>query len=139
MAENTVSLPPLNQPMVMPNGQLTKAWSIWFRDLHKRTSWGGGNAIDSLIGPDDVATEAVAGIVKQLQLIADVSDKNQAVVATCDPAPLTYSQASLQNVINLANANKIGINDLYNEINDLAKKINELLKESQRQGQMNDE
>ncbi len=43
---NLVSQPPLTTPITDGNGVLTRAWSIWFRDLYKRTSYKGGNTID---------------------------------------------------------------------------------------------
>tara|TARA_R110000824_G_scaffold72157_2_gene184299 strand:- start:1238 stop:1855 length:618 start_codon:yes stop_codon:yes gene_type:complete len=46
MAENLVSQPPLTTAISDNNGMLSKAWSIWFRDLYRRTSYKGGNAID---------------------------------------------------------------------------------------------
>ena len=46
MAENLASQPPLLVPMLENNGTLSRAWAIWFRDLYKRTSYQGGNAID---------------------------------------------------------------------------------------------
>lgn len=46
MADNLVSQPPLNVPMVDPGGTPSKVWAIWFRDLYRRTSYKGGNAID---------------------------------------------------------------------------------------------
>lgn len=50
MAEliNNVSQPPLNVPMVNPDGTPSKAWGIWFRDVYRRTAYKGGNAIDDL-------------------------------------------------------------------------------------------
>ncbi len=32
--------------MIDSNGMPSKAWSVWFRDLYRRTSYKGGNAID---------------------------------------------------------------------------------------------
>lgn len=45
-SQNLVSKPPLTSPIVDNKGLLTKAWSIWFRDMYKRTAYKGGNAID---------------------------------------------------------------------------------------------
>ena len=46
MADNLVSQPPLTAAIVDANGMPSKAWAIWFRDLYRRTSYKGGNAID---------------------------------------------------------------------------------------------
>lgn len=46
MADNLVSQPPLTTPMLEANGMPSRAWSVWFRDLYRRTSYKGGNAID---------------------------------------------------------------------------------------------
>lgn len=46
MAENLVSQPPLTTAISDINGMPSKAWAIWFRDLYRRTSYKGGNAID---------------------------------------------------------------------------------------------
>lgn len=44
---NIVSQPPLTTRMVDANGNPSRAWAIWFRDLYVRTSYKGGNAIDA--------------------------------------------------------------------------------------------
>lgn len=38
--------PPLNSPMSDQTGMINRAWATWFRDLYKRTTFKGGNAID---------------------------------------------------------------------------------------------
>jgi hypothetical protein len=61
---NNVSQPPLMTPMSDKSGQLNSAWSNWFRDLYRRTSYKGGNAIDDL---DD-------RVIEDAETIADLKD-----------------------------------------------------------------
>ena len=46
-AKNNVSLPNLATPMVDKNGNMSKAWQIFFRDTYRRTAFKGDNAIDN--------------------------------------------------------------------------------------------
>ena len=80
MPENIVSQPPLTTPIADPNGMLSRAWSIWFRDLYSRTAYKGGNAIDDntdlLDGTIDTLEEA---IIQILQNVSDISDNSDAI------------------------------------------------------------
>lgn len=62
MAENLVSQPPLIVPIINVHGVLDRAWSIWFRDLYRRTAYKGGNSIDD----NAKAIEAIEGDLEDL-------------------------------------------------------------------------
>lgn len=67
MADNLVSQPPLNVPMVNPDGTPSKVWAIWFRDMYRRTSYKGGNAIDDNKDEIDDVAEGVDGVIDTLE------------------------------------------------------------------------
>jgi len=46
--KNLVSQPPLNAPVIDQKGHISRAWSIFMRDLYKRTAYKGGNSIDDI-------------------------------------------------------------------------------------------
>lgn len=64
MAENLVSQPPLNTPLVDSNGMPTRALAIWMRDVYNRVAYKGGNAIDDNKAETD---EALIGIGSSLE------------------------------------------------------------------------
>jgi hypothetical protein len=57
-ATNLVSAPPLTAPVVDQGGRISKPWAIWFRDVYRRTSFKGGNAIDDNV--KDVTAVVIA-------------------------------------------------------------------------------
>lgn len=63
MADNLVSQPPLNVPMVNADGTPSKVWAIWFRDLYRRTSYKGGNAIDDNKGVIDGTVDTLEELI----------------------------------------------------------------------------
>ena len=63
MADNLVSQPPLSVPMVNENGTPSKVWAIWFRDLYRRTSYKGGNAIDDHKGIIDGTVDTLDEVI----------------------------------------------------------------------------
>jgi hypothetical protein len=46
MAQNLVSQPPVNSPIVDERGLPSKVFAIWMRDMYRRTAYKGSNAID---------------------------------------------------------------------------------------------
>lgn len=89
-----------------------------------------------IVGFNDLATETIDGLVKRLDLISNAINSNLAVVAVVGPAPVTYSQAHVQNLVNVANSNKTTINNLVVEFNSLIDVVNLILTESKAKGQM---
>lgn len=66
MAENLVSQPPLQVPLADANGNISKAWSIWFRDLYRRVAFKGGNAIDDNKAQTDQEILVIDASIEQI-------------------------------------------------------------------------
>jgi hypothetical protein len=214
MAKNIVSQPPIQVPITDLSGNISKAWSIWFRDLYRRVAYKGGNAIDenkkitdqaidginldvseiddklllanatiaeviiavneneteitankadidnhialesahgsngNVVGFNDIATDAVVGLVKRMQIVADAVDATSSSVVVSSPnataAPAAYDQAQVQTIVTLANETKADVNTLASdlntvvtEVNAIVTKLNSLIANSKTAGQMN--
>lgn len=193
MAENLVSQPPLQVPLADANGNISKAWSIWFRDLYRRVAYKGGNAIDenkaktdqeilaidasieqvveavndneltmnshisaeeahgsngTVIGSDDTATSAIAGLVKSMALVANAVNATSSAVSVDSPdastAPGAYDQAQVESIVTLANETKVDVNQLVTdmntvvtEVNAIVTQLNSVITNSKTAGQMN--
>lgn len=214
MAKNIVSQPPIQVPMADSSGNISKAWSIWFRDLYRRVAYKGGNAIDdnkeqtdqaitginlditeiddklllanatiaeviiavneneteisanradidthtalesahgsngNVVGFNDIATDAIVGLVKRMQIVADAVDATSSSVVVSSPnataAPAAYDQAQVQTIVTLANETKADVNTLASdlntvvtEVNAIVTKLNSLIANSKTAGQMN--
>ena len=191
MAENLVS--PLQVPLADANGNISKAWSIWFRDLYRRVAFKGGNAIDdnkattdqeildidsnidqvieavndneltmnghivageahgsngAVIGSDDTATIAIAGLVKSMALVANAVNATSSAVSVVSPdataAPALYDQAQVESIVTLANETKVDVNQLVadmntvvTEVNAIVTQLNSVITNSKTAGQMN--
>lgn len=196
MAENNVSKPPLQAKVVDSNGLMAMAWSSWFRDLYRRTSYKGSNAIDdnkaavdeellsvnaslsetveqvndntssiasisqsvsdveqslsdhealeqahgsngNIVGFEDLATEAVVGLVNRMQSV-ELASYSTATITTDDigDAPSSYDQTYTQSVTDLTNENKAAINQAIADLNSLITKFNNLVAYSKAAGQM---
>lgn len=232
--KNLVSAPPIQTAVIGPNGVMSRAWSVWFRDLYKRVAYKGGNAIDDnaeaildlfeqieanrlaikdnkeaieanvlaiqknkddiasnaeaiaenassiaqnalaiadntdkinnnadailllsnsldnhvnafeahgsngdIVGFNDLAEEAKAGLVNRMAEIADAVD-TQVNIATADigPAPAAYDQAYEQSIADLVNENKAAINEIAQDFSGAVSVLNNLLAESKSSGQM---
>lgn len=75
--ENIVSQPPLMTPISDRNGVLSKAWSIWFRDMYRRTAYKGGNAIDDNL-------DTLDEVIVQVTINADNIQNNAIDIAAND-------------------------------------------------------
>lgn len=87
--ENIVSQPPLMVPITDKNGMLSKAWSIWFRDIYRRTSYKGGNAIDDNKNEIDDAIididATLEEVIEQVLInVNNISDNNDAIIQNSD-------------------------------------------------------
>lgn len=207
MAENIVSQPPLQIPIADANGNLSRAWSSWFRDVYRRVAYKGGNAIDenkasadqsiadigvdisginadllitnasvaeiivtvndnevamdahiaadaahgsngNVVGFNDTATDAIAGLVKRMQLVSDAVNATSSSVSVDSPdattAPAAYNQAQVETIVTLANETKVDVNQLVTdmntvvtEVNAIVTQLNSLIANSKTAGQMN--
>jgi len=102
---NQVSKPPLQTAIVDQSGLLTRAWSVWFRDLYNRTSYKGGNAIDENKAALD--SELLDVNSSLAEVIEQVNEDGTAFVAHVN-----------DNAAHGANGDIVGFNDLAEE--DLA-------------------
>ena len=203
MAQNLVSQPPLNTPIVDSSGLASRSFAIWMRDIYRRTAYKGGNAIDDnkaetaeelicingtleetivqvniniegisvnaenidfnglaiqanaenlvtheeleeahgsngvIVGFNDLADETTQGLVKRMTLLANaVQSTIEVVIADAAAAPVAYSQAHSQSLVDLSNANKAAVNALVTDLNNAIIVLNDLIAKSKASGQM---
>lgn len=111
MADNLVSQPPLLTPMIDANNMPSRAWSIWFRDLYRRTSYKGGNAIDD---NKEVSDEELLAINSSLEETIIQVNKN---IEDLDTHELLEEAHG-------SNGNIVGLDDLADEtIQGLVKRM----------------
>ncbi|ABV74293.1 hypothetical protein BA3_0008 [Thalassomonas phage BA3] len=94
MAErkNIVSRPPLQTPMLNPNGTPSRAWAVWFRDMFDRTSNKNGNSIDdneeAIDGTLDTLDEVIVVVLDHEERIivneADIEQNKQDIQTNKD-------------------------------------------------------
>tara|TARA_R110002153_G_scaffold173631_1_gene326405 strand:- start:1696 stop:2301 length:606 start_codon:yes stop_codon:yes gene_type:complete len=90
-----------------------------------------------IIGLDDLAEEAIQGLVKRMALIADgVASSANVVQADASAAPAAYLQAHSQELVDLSNANKVAINLLVTDFNNAVTVLNTLIDNSKTSNQM---
>ena len=106
MAENLVSQPPLNTPLVDGNGMPTRALSIWMRDVYRRVAYKGGNAIDDNKAETD---EALIGIGSTLE--ETIAQVNQNIENISLNAENLENHEALEEAHG-SNGNIVGFNDL---------------------------
>lgn len=123
MADNLVSQPPLTAAIVDANGMPSKSWAIWFRDLYRRTSYKGGNAIDD--NKNEVDEELLVITATLEETIVQVNVNIQAIAE--NEANITINAAAItDNADNLtahealeeahgSNGVIVGFNDLADE------------------------
>ena len=73
--KNLVSQPPLNASVIDQQGHMSRAWSIFMRDLYKRVAYKGGNSID------DLALELIKLALRVTQNEEDILDLQERVAA----------------------------------------------------------
>jgi len=111
--ENLVSKPPLQVKITDQNGLISRAWSIWIRDIYRRVSYKGGNSIDESI--EDIAANS-EGIIENALAIAENSDNIEAnaqeivLLANGIDAHINASKA------HGSNGNIVGFNDIADEL-----------------------
>ncbi|CAM0050555.1 hypothetical protein VPHD478_0011 [Vibrio phage D478] len=91
----------------------------------------------NIVGFNDLAEEAVAGLVKRMGSINDAI-QTTVNITTSDigAAPAAYDQSYTQSVTDLTNENKAAVNQLASDLNDAIAVLNNLLAESKSSGQM---
>ena len=132
MADNLVSQPPLTAAIVDANGMPSKAWAIWFRDLYRRTSYKGGNAIDD--NKNEIDEELLAITATLEETIVQVNVNIEGIAVNADN--ISINALAIQvNADNLAthealesahgsNGVIVGFDDLANEaIQGLVKRM----------------
>jgi len=116
MAQNLVSQPPLNTPVVDANGLPSRAFSTWMRDIYRRVAYKGGNAIDN--NKAELDQELVDVNATLQETIVQVNENIQGIAEN--------AQGVLTNAENLvvheeleeahgSNGNIVGFNDLAGE------------------------
>jgi hypothetical protein len=115
--ENIVGAPPLTTPIVDGSGILSRSWSIWFRDLYRRTAYKGGNAIDdnkseidnTIIDIDSTLNDVIEQVLININNIAvNSNDILQNANDLGDHEALEEAHGS--------NGNIVGFNDLATEL-----------------------
>lgn len=102
----------------------------------------------SVVGFNDTATDAIVGLVKRMQIVADAVDATSSSVVVSSPnataAPAAYDQAQVQTIVTLANETKDDVNTLVTnlntvvtEVNAIVTQLNDLIAKSKTAGQMN--
>lgn len=95
--------------MVDANGMPSRTWAIWFRDLYKRTSYKGGNAIDDNKGNSD---EEFLELNSTLQeTITQVNDNIEQISLV----EIGLSDHELLESAHGSNGDIVGFNDLADE------------------------
>lgn len=91
-----------------------------------------------VVGKDDLATETLVGLVKQMALVSDAVASTVSVdSADIAAAPATYDQTYTDTVKTLSNEMKADINQLVTDVNNAITQINAILANSKTSGQMN--
>ncbi len=112
MAENLVSQPPLTTPMVDEFGRPSRTWAVWFRDLYKRTSYKGGNAIDENKGVIDGAVDTLE------EVIIVINDQEIRITANTEGIQLNAANLSGHESLKTAhgsNGDIVGFDDFADE------------------------
>ena len=80
--ENIVTAPPVTKTMTDSLGRPTKEWAIWFRDMYRRTSYKGGNAIDDANNDLDDTIDTLDEAIEQILINVDNIETNTTNIAT---------------------------------------------------------
>ena len=112
MADNLVSQPPLQVPLADANGNISKAWSIWFRDLYRRVAYKKSNAIDDNKKETD---ESINGINAGIEGIDDnllaIGSSIESIIEAVNVNELTMNGHIAAESAHGSNGNVIGSND----------------------------
>ena len=106
MAENIVSQPPLNTPLVDSNGVPTRALAIWMRDIYRRVAYKGGNAIDDNKAETDTALMDISSTLEET-----IDQVNQNIEGISLNAENLESHEALEEAHG-SNGNIVGFNDI---------------------------
>lgn len=123
MSDNLVSQLPLNSPIVDAKGMPTRGFAIWIRDIYKRTSYKGGNAIDdnkesadqSFITIDSSLGETIEQVNLNSDSITetkeDLTETNEGLTETINSLVSHIEQTEAHG----ANGDIVGFNDIATE------------------------
>lgn len=118
---NIVSQPPLTTPIIDTEGNPSRAWAIWFRDIYNRVAYKGGNAIDENADLIDGTIETLDEAIEQIILNAFNIQQNAEDIDTNTQnldAHVTANQA------HGSNGDIVGFDDLATEtINGLVRRM----------------
>lgn len=123
MSDNLVSQLPLNSPIVDAKGMPTRGFAIWIRDIYKRTSYKGGNAIDDNKKSADQSfitiNSSLGETIEQVNLSSEAINNNSNSITETNEG-LTETSNSLTSHIDQteahgANGDIIGSNDIATE------------------------
>jgi hypothetical protein len=112
MADNLVSQLSFSGPIVDSKGLPTRSFAIWIRDVYRRTSYKGGNAIDD-------NKKVIDGTVDTLEeVIIVVEDHELRITANTEGIQLVAANLSKHESLEQAhnsNGNIVGFSDLAEE------------------------
>lgn len=100
--ENLVSKPPLQVKITDQNGLISRAWSIWIRDIYRRVSYKGGNSIDENIEDIDELVAAVESNVIAIAANAEAIEENALAIAQNAEDIAANTEAIIQNALAIA-------------------------------------
>ena len=118
--KNQVPSPPLNVSVVDAQGNMSRPWAIFFREVYQRTSFKGGNAIDNNLSTmEQIITQVklnAEGILENAEGIAqnvdDIAINAQAIIDLTDALNLHIEAEQAHG----SNGNIVGFNDFADEL-----------------------
>ncbi|UKH48603.1 hypothetical protein [Vibrio phage vB_ValP_FGH] len=127
MAENQVSKPPLQTPLVDATGLISRPWSIWFRDLYIRTAYKGGNAIDENKEETDKKIAALTEVVEQIA--QDVIKNAEAIAENAEKIAANSQgiQKNAQDIATNAEAIEQNAEDIAQNADDIQQNAEDIL------------
>lgn len=110
--------------MLESNGMPSRAWSVWFRDLYRRTSYKGGNAIDENKATTDAELLVVTSSLEETIIQVNVNIEGISVNADNIGINALAIQANtdaleeheLLETAHGSNGNIVGFDDLADEV-----------------------
>ena len=117
--KNQVPSPPLNVPVVDAQGNMSRPWAIFFREVYQRTSYKGNNAIDNNLSTMEQIISQVTlnaeEILKNAEKIQgntdDIAINAQAILELTEALSLHVEAEEAHN----SNGKIVGFDDLADE------------------------
>lgn len=125
--KNQVPSPPLNVSVVDAQGNMSRPWAIFFREVYQRTSYKGGNAIDNnldtmeqIIAQVKLNADEIIKNAENIQINTDGIEQNVDDIATNAQAIIDLTDALNLHVeaeqAHGSNGNIVGFNDFADEL-----------------------